>query len=108
MGVGIELGTLIKIMTKILYNPTTSDITVTIKGVDYTINALGKLTVPKDVAMYWVNSLHNFLNVLDDEVDKATDKVEEIVKEVLNVETIEISNEPVKKALSKTVKKLKK
>ena len=69
-------------------NPTDSDISVGIKGGQYTVKANGSLSnVPADVAEYWKTMLHHFIVVSRDDTEVDV----EIVKEKT---TKEVDKEP--------------
>jgi len=73
----------------IVKNPTESKIEVTILGVDYSVDAKGEVSVPNQVAAYWKNRLHSFLEISEEvkEVEKVVkvEKVEKVEKEVKKV-----------------------
>lgn len=76
----------------IIKNPTNSDITVQIKGVQYTVLAESSLkNVPEQVALYWKLNLHPFLE-LQEEVFSSPETVEEI-KEAVEETTVEAKEE---------------
>lgn len=72
---------------KTLFNPLENTIEVQIFGVKYVIESKGTVDVSDEVASYWMNNLHNFLQEVQPKVEK---------KEVLEVEA---------KTVKKTIKK---
>lgn len=48
-----------------IYNPTENTLTVTINGQEYTVGPKDEIVVSKAVALYWKNSLHNFLEIIE-------------------------------------------
>ena len=61
-------------------NPTDKVITVSIEGVEYSVEGKGKVEVEKSHADYWVGKLHQFL-LVEEVSEKAEPKKEEEKKE---------------------------
>lgn len=60
-------------------NPTKDKITVQIFGDTYSVDGESTVSVPEDVARYWVTMLHEFL-VVSKEEEKKEEKVEKTEK----------------------------
>lgn len=60
-----------------LYNPHTQDCSVTFKGIAYTVAAGATVSVPEEVADYWIKDIHSFLIKGDQEVSKPKQVVED-------------------------------
>lgn len=84
-------------MKKII-NTTSDKLEVRILGRDYVLEPKGFLMVPSDVADYWQNMLHRFL-----EIEEVAASVQSPVKEVDQV--IEVEKEVEVSKAKKTVKK---
>lgn len=48
-----------------LHNPHSEDCTITFKGKSYTVSAGETVEIPEDVATYWKNQIHKFLEIVE-------------------------------------------
>ena len=63
----------------VIVNPTTSDITVQIAGIRYTVEAGKELRgIPAEHALYWKQKLHPFIVVKEESKEVKTVKSEEV------------------------------
>lgn len=67
----------------IVKNPTDNEIFVRIKGVDYSLEPQGEVSVSPEVALHWKNRIHEFIILIDEESDApaAVEVEEEVVVE---------------------------
>jgi hypothetical protein len=58
----------------ILRNPTKNDLTIVYKGQEFSINAESvSENIPAEVAYHWINKIHSFLEVVNDEAEADSD-----------------------------------
>lgn len=85
-------------------NPLDKDISVSYRGVDYTVDANSSINnVPDKAAIYWKSMIHNFIIISSDsepvkEVEVKKEVIEEIVENV-------VKEKPKKKSTQKVIKK---
>lgn len=86
-----------------LINPIDKDLSVQIRGVNYSIEAKGYLSnISKEDAKYWQEHIHNFLII----EDGSSAKKEEVKKEVPVIEEVKeviIDEEPIKEEILEEV-----
>lgn len=85
-------------------NPTDSDITVTVEGHTYTVEAKGKVQVEESAAAYWKEKLHNF--ILIEAASQEEEKVEKKeVKEKEKPKKEEVEKKAAEKVAAAEAKK---
>lgn len=95
-------------------NTIDKEISVKIKGVSYTLPALGELhNVPQEHAEYWKGSLHNFIKIMKDDKVKSENEVSEvedldaIIDDIIDDAENDIVDEVLEKPVKKAAKKKK-
>ena len=97
----------------ILKNPTENDIAITYKGAEYSVSAMGEVSVPEVVGAHW-KKIHSFLiesedvevNTRDKDEKKEETTLDEIINDIVTEEVKEVKKEKkeVKEKVTRTRK----